>query len=436
MIPLIINSSFQLFGRFGKDFLGLRIALKLMLMYSNYHCIYVFDFKKKGINSAFVDMLLPLLPDESKKRNSSNKLVTSLSKNEGSVKFYNGSRLTFVNAGDGGNVRGLEINSIFLSEIGFYKEEASNFFYSAALPAWKISAGRSDIRSFIFCLTTPGPSEFAWNLYNSCKHDNSWYVIDIPITEVKDHYEKSYYTDKELDEIRDGIPLNDYKREFLVNWDFRYNLSATFSFIFSAMRSVQKISFSIIPSTYIVHAAVDIGFTSCCIFFSYIDGQFYIVDILKLDDARLDLFLTAIKNYVDKNKFIFLGNIIFPYDANNRFYDANEFRSRPDFIKDKCSFWSSVVFLNKTGSISGDIDFIFKNKPVVYFNESCSQLVSHLQKWNLDSTGQKNREYSHFADAFRYMFMAVLKDIKSDNYVSSYKRKYRMKLNYKNYQAG
>ncbi|HIH2763583.1 MAG TPA: hypothetical protein ACYCDB_01390 [Candidatus Azoamicus sp.] len=97
-------------------------------MYSNYHCIYVFDFKKKGINSAFVDMLLPLLPDESKKRNSSNKLVTSLSKNEGSVKFYNGSRLTFVNAGDRGNVRGLEINSIFLSEIGFLQRGKRQIF--------------------------------------------------------------------------------------------------------------------------------------------------------------------------------------------------------------------------------------------------------------------------------------------------------------------
>jgi hypothetical protein len=130
-----INNEYKRFflcgaRRSGKDYLAVRIAIYLCMIYENYHCVYVVDLKIKGIEFIFNRLLRPLIPGWNDKRS----VIKVKNSTNGNILFFNNSSITFVGStSDGENVRGCDINFIICSEAGFYPESAFSLYYGALL---------------------------------------------------------------------------------------------------------------------------------------------------------------------------------------------------------------------------------------------------------------------------------------------------------------
>jgi hypothetical protein len=121
--------------RSGKDYLAVRLALSLCMLYDNYHCVYILDLKVKGVDFILNRLLRPLIPGWNKV----NGIIKARNTTNGSILFYNDSTITFIGStSDGENIRGCDINFVICSEAGFYPESAFNLYYGAILPTWNI----------------------------------------------------------------------------------------------------------------------------------------------------------------------------------------------------------------------------------------------------------------------------------------------------------
>jgi len=312
------------------------------------------------------------------------------------LKFVNGSVLQVIGSNDYDTALvGSNAKFMVFSEYSLQDPRA----YQFARPILTANNGVA-----LFLSTPRGKNNCLWDLYQIAKNSPDWFCYLRTVEETNHIPLNEIQKEIELGELSEGMAKQEYWCSFDEGQDGYFYLS-----IIDKMRLEGKIGDVPWEPGFKVHTAWDLGINdpTCIVFFQVIGAVVHVIDYYQASNRSIDHFV----NYVFAKGYTYSRHFP-PHDIMVR--EQGSGITRREMYKQLGLNFSEIY---KHDLLDG-IEFVKQKLPIIRIDErKCKDLIKALsnyrQEW--DSTRKQYKmiplhdEWSHGADAFRYMCVALKK---------------------------
>lgn len=325
--------------------------------------------------------------------------AVKIREHELSVELPNGATISLYGVDKPDSLRGAYFDGVACDEFGEWEGRAWSEVIRPALADRKGWA--------VFIGTPKGKNKFYQMRQTALKYPQRWFYLEVKAST------SGLLPQVELDDMKRDMEPEEYEQELECNFEVAHRGQIYGDVIQLVQSRGQFVDRDLYDPTQRVHCAHDLGHRDawCIWFWQYVDGAIHIIDYWEQTGYDAQQVMEVLELRYPNYGFMYL-----PHDAFHR--TAASGKSVQDQFRDKGFKAKAVPNPDGGSGVHHGISAartVLRTYPLVFNVDRCEDgieaLKGYSRVWNAEfgvfSDKPKHDQYSHGADAFRYMSLSL-----------------------------